>query len=375
MRDAQIPRVIDVFPGGSIQRALEAAVGQPGKRIIRVHAGTYRPSTAGQALIYLNARHEGIALEAVGDVVLTAANLDIADPRTPGYPAIVNHVVYFGDGLSPATSFRGFKITGANGFVSGPPDLLTIRTTDDLMKSITYRTLAPSPIESNNSLIKTQYFYTDGGGILVHGRSYPSIESVEVYDNAVSVCGGGVSVQHVPGAPSGAVLFKNCVFRDNRASFSGSAVDILTPGSWAILENCLFTGNLSNDGNEAIAWPGHGALTVFPGGRATVTRCTFTGNRNAVDDWGSGSSYRNTIFWQNDRPRSSGSNVRFELFVRSKEEVTDCIISDIVGDVLGTISRATNKFSVLKPSFDAEYRPLDRAYDGVGYRPSVPNGP
>ena len=52
-------------------------------RRVFVHAGTYQPRAKGQALIWFNARHDGITLQAVGDVTLTAANPQIADPRTP----------------------------------------------------------------------------------------------------------------------------------------------------------------------------------------------------------------------------------------------------------------------------------------------------
>jgi parallel beta helix pectate lyase-like protein len=362
--------VIDVYPGSDIQKTLEAVAGRPAKGTVRVHAGTYRPDSPGQAFIYFNARHDGVTLEAVGDVVLTAANPDIADPGLPGYPAVVNHVVYFGDGVSRATTLRGFKITGANGFVSGPPDLMTVRTREDLEKSSAYRSLIPSPIESNSRLKKTHYFYADGGGILVYGRSYPTIEAVEVYENYASVCAGGVSVQHSPGAFRESVLFKDCVFRDNRAAVAGSGVDLFTSNGWAVFENCLFVGNLSNTGIDANGGPGFGALTVFPGCRATVSRCTFTDNRNGVDDRGSGSSYRGTIFWRNNREGGASPPGRYELVVNRAEAVTACFIGGApVGDLLGNINRSANTFGSPDPGFDADFRPRSAAYKGVGYLP------
>src|SRR5688572_14797869 len=87
-----------VHPGGSIQEALDAAAGDLINKTVRVHAGIYRPSARGEALVWFNARHDGITLEAVGDVTLTAANPDVADRQASTFPAIVNHVVYFGDG-------------------------------------------------------------------------------------------------------------------------------------------------------------------------------------------------------------------------------------------------------------------------------------
>ncbi len=72
-----------VYPKGRIQDALEAAARDPVNKTVYVHAGTYRPPARGQALIWFNARHDGITLEAVGDVVLTAANPEIADADAP----------------------------------------------------------------------------------------------------------------------------------------------------------------------------------------------------------------------------------------------------------------------------------------------------
>jgi hypothetical protein len=363
--------VVDVYPGGDIQSSLEAVARRPGRATVRVHAGTYRPKAPGQALVFFNARHDGITLEAVGDVVLTAANPDIADPMSAGYPAIVNHVVYFGDGISRATTFRGFKITGANGFVSGPPDLITVRTHEELLKSEAYRSRSPSPIESNSELKKTHYFFADGGGILIYGRSYPTIEAVDVYENYSSVCAGGVSVQHSPGPFWHSVLFKDCVFRENRAAAAGGGVDLFTANGWAVFENCLFVGNLSNTGIDQGGWSGYAALTVFPRCRATVSRCTFTGNRNAVHDRGSGSSYHDTIFWRNNREVCASHDVRYEVAViNSAQGVTGCYIGgSAVGDPLRKISRSANTFDPPDPDFDAGFRPRHPAYKDVGYRP------
>jgi hypothetical protein len=362
--------IIDVFPGGDIQAALEAVTRRPGKGTVRVHPGTYRPAAPGQAFIVFNARHDGITLEAVGDVVLTAGNPEIAHPEAPSYPAVVNHVVYFGDGITRATTFRGFKVTGANGFVSGPRDLMTVRTADDLEKSAAYRAKAPSPIEPNILLKRTHYFYADGGGALIYGRSYPTIEAVEFEGNSSSVCAGGVSVQHQLDKLQGSVLFKDCVFRNNRAAVAGGGVDILTPGSWAVFKNCLFVGNLSNDGIDANSGPGYGSLTVFPGCRATVNRCTFASNRNGVDDRGSGSTYRETIFWRNNRGGGTGNHASYELAISSGEGVTGCFIDGEASDLLGNVSRSANTFGAPDPHFDPDYWPQHEAYRGIGFRPA-----
>src|SRR5262245_20515284 len=78
-----------VYPKDRIQDAIEAAAKDRVNKTVYVHAGTYRPSSKGQALVWFNARHDGVKLQAVGDVTLTAANPDIADPQSPSFPAVV----------------------------------------------------------------------------------------------------------------------------------------------------------------------------------------------------------------------------------------------------------------------------------------------
>ena len=179
-------------------------------------------------MLFFASRHDGIALEAVGRVVLTAAHAERADPDAESYPAIVNHVVFFGDGISPRTVLRGFTITGANNFAS--------------------RSEGPEPIQPDSSngvrWEKGLFFYADGGGIKVFGRSYPTLEGLELHDNYASPCGGGISIEH-RGFDAEAVLIKNSIFRNNSCQITGAAVDVL-PGSAAVLDNCLFVGNVAN---------------------------------------------------------------------------------------------------------------------------------
>jgi len=345
-----------VHPGGRIQDALEAAAKDSANKKVVVHAGTYRPSTPGQAMIWFNARHDGITLEAAGDVILTAANPEAADRRAPSYPAIVNHVVYFGDGISRKTVLRGFKITGAKNFTTGSGD--------------------KSPIESDD-LRKTPFFYTDGGGIKIYARSYPTIESVEVYENYSSPCGGGVSVEHLQQMQD-SPLFRNCIFRDNGAQATGSAFDILHNSS-AVLENCLFVGNVSNmgvdlvgllGGAEYLAEHGSGALTVFDGSRAVVSRCTFTANWSGVDDDGKGSSYVDSIFWKNTLKGGISQGSRYELDITDGSGVRGSFIHGDVADLRGAIDRKANTFDAPDPRFDSQYAPQAPQYANVGYRPA-----
>jgi hypothetical protein len=344
-----------VHPNGRIQDALEAAARDPVNKTVYVHAGIYRPPARGQALVWFNARHDGIRLEAVGDVTLTAANPGIADPKAPSYPAVVNHVVYFGDGVSRKTLFRGFKITGARNFTTGSGE--------------------KSPIESDD-LKKTLFFYADGGGVKIYARSYPTIEHVEVYDNYTSPCGGGVSVEHLY-QKQDSVVFRHCIFRNNRTQVTGSGFDVLH-GSQATLENCLFVGNVSNMGVDYIGilggaeiHPEHGsgALTVFEGSRATVSRCTFTGNWNGVDDIGTGSTYADSIFWKNNLAGGISAGSRYELLVRDGAGVRGSFIHGDINDLMGTIDTSKNTFDPPDPKFDANFVPQAPQYASVGYRP------
>lgn len=349
-----------VYPGDSIQAALEAAARDPTHKTVKVHAGTYRPQRAGQALIFFAARHDGIALKAVGRVVLTAAHAERADPKAASYPALVNHVVFFGDGISRRTVLRGFTITGANNFAS--------------------RNEGPDPMQPDSSngvrWEKGLFFYADGGGIKVFGRSYPTLTDLAIHDNYASPCGGGISIEH-RGFDAEAVLIENSVFRNNSCHITGAAVDVL-PGSAAVLDNCLFVGNVANlgpdyvgrGGREYNKMHGSGALTVFPGARVEVRDCTFTDNWNGVDDKGRGSAYRNTIFWMNVRTGGMALGRRYEVDLLDSRRFSGCFVRGQIDDLRGTLDPERNVLQAPDPQFDEHYRPQDPAYAGVGYRPA-----
>ena len=355
-----------VHPGEDIQLALETAAAGSGPNRVIVHAGIYRPRQPGQAMIWFNARHDGITLEAEGKVILTATHPEIADKTKPGYPAVVNHVVYFGDGISGRTVLRGFSITGANGFLTQSEEPVSIQ-----------------PDLENPKLQKGKFFYTDGGGIKIFGRSYPVIENVEVSGNFTSPCGAGVSVEHrgySDGSRLQSVAFLNCIFRNNRCPVTGSAIDLLH-GSGAEITNCLFTGNLSNEPMDELAatpgkWKpkhGSGALTVFPGSHVLVRRCTFTGNRNAIDDSSSGNLYEDSIFWKNTAPGGWPPGGRYELDILSGIGVTGCFVGGEINDLAKTLDQEKNVIGCVDPQFDANHVPQAREFATVGYRP-VPSG-
>lgn len=351
-----------VFPGDSIQAALDAAAQDEIHKHVIVHSGTYRPERQCQALIWFNRKHNGITLQADGEVYLTAANPDLASEQAESFPAVVNHVVYFGDGITPSTVFRGFTITGANNFV-------TYEEGDDPVQ----------PFIMSENMEREMFFYCDGGGIKIFGRSYPSIDRVTIQDCYSSPCGAGVSIEH-RGANlnQSSVTLTNCVFRRNRVPATGSAVDLLW-GSRAIIQNCLFVENLSNepmdDRSKSLGYwkeeHGAGALTILPYSIARVSQCTFAGNRNGVDDSGLGSLYSRCIFWKNNAPGGWPKKSRYELDIVKESRAIQCAINGDIPDLNGTIDASKNVLQCADPQFDPDYVPTIVGFEQLGYRAPV----
>ena len=349
--------VYHIRPSDSVQQILDAVAADPARKRIVIHEGTYRPAFAAQAMVKFHARHDGIVLEAEGVVTLTAENHDVAIPGEPGYPAVVNHVVYFGDGISDATKLRGVQIKGANGFATNLE--------------------LDGPIEprSNQPALKKQlFFYLDGGAIKIFGDSCPVIEGCDISDNRTQLCGGGISVEQ-RGRSKNPVRIINSIFRNNRCPATGSAIDLLE-GSSAVIRNCLFVGNISNSGMAQVQAQyglrynevhGCGALTVFPGSKADVSRCTFTQNWNGADDKGN-SHYQNCIFWKNSASDGSLSGGTYELDAAESVDVENCWLNGATDDLRGTISAELNTLQAPDPLLDDRYEPRNEIYQDAGYR-------
>jgi hypothetical protein len=175
-----------------------------------------------------------------------------------------------------------------------------------------------------------------------------------------------------------AATFRDCIFRNNRTQTTGAAVDLLH-GSAAVIENCLFTGNVANMGVDYVGLltggeyhpeNGSGAMTVFEGSRATVSRTTFTGNWNGVDDGGTGSTYVDTIFWKNNLAGGISPGSRYELDITDGAGVRGSFIHGDLNDLRGTINGAVNTLDPPDPRFDAQFVPQAPQYAAVGYRPA-----
>jgi hypothetical protein len=199
---------------------------------------------------------------------------------------------------------------------------------------------------------------------------------VEIYDNYASPCAGGVSVEHL-GQPQDSVLFRNCIFRNNRTQTTGSALDLLH-GSAATVENCLFVGNIANMGVDVVGLltggefhpeNGSGAITVFADSKMMMSRSTLTGNWSGVDDAGRGSSYVDTIFWKNTLAGGISPGKRYELDLEDGAGVRGSFIHGDINDLRGTIKKELNTFDPPDPRFDARFVPQAPEYSKVGYRP------
>lgn len=342
-----------VHPGDRIQDAVDQAGRNPSNRVVWVHAGEYRPDSRRQALVWFNKGHDGVQLRALGPVTLTAAEPALSTPLERGYPAVVNHIVYFGDGITSNTVLAGFRLTGANGFVTRE---------------------GTAQMEPNKTIPRNYFFYSDGGAVKVFGRSYPILRDLEIVDNFTKPCGAGVSIQH-QGYSSDVVRLENCVFSQNRAQGTGAAVDLLA-GSAAHLINCLFVGNVSNTGEDEVAknsgerpFVNNGVLTVFWKSRVVVERCTFTGNRNGVDDMGSESRYVDSIFVDNTLDGGLKGFPRYELAVNGGAEVTGCLLNGTMHDVRKVVSPANNQIAAPPPRFTSDFVPEAPEYRKAGYRP------
>ncbi len=342
-----------VRPGEHIQPALDQAAANKTNKTVLVHPGTYRPHSARQALVWFNKRHDGITLKAAGRVVLTASNPEISKPSTPGHPAVVNHIVYFGDGISPRTTLQGFTLTGANGFVTQE---------------------GTAVMEPDETLPKGLFFYNDGGAIKIFGRSYPTIVQVECIDNYSSPCAGGVSIEH-RGFVTNFVTIVDSVFRNNRAQVTGAAIDLLE-GSAAKVVNCLFTGNRSNTGADIIStqngqepFTNNGVITVFTESRIWLERCTLVNNRNGLDDMEGRSLIKDCIFWNNFTRGKAPQEMPFDLDVQTGTRIEGCFLNGNLPNPYNGPYQVNVRTNAPPPDFDASFVPKAPEYNAAGYRP------
>ncbi|MCA9061970.1 MAG: right-handed parallel beta-helix repeat-containing protein [Planctomycetaceae bacterium] len=344
-----------VYPGDDIQRALDKAAAATGNRTVIVHEGTYGPRLRGFAFLSLTAPHDGVQLIADGDVTLSARPMLKSGP---GEAAIVNHILYCGDGLTNRTLIQGFRLTGTDGFVCQE------------------RVPEESYGERTPSLRKGLFFFLDGGGLKLFGQSAPVFEQVTFVDNLTSLCGGGANVDQ-QGFNDEPIRFQNCLFLGNDCPGTGAAIDILE-GTSVVVDNCLFVRNISNFGMDNLlakfglsynSEHGSGAITVFANAKLKLTRSTFVDNWNGIDDRGTGNVIVGCIFRNNDQWDQSRPKGPYELDITDASGVKGCFIHGPVPDLQQTIDRTENRFDAPDPDFDESWVPRHPDYADVGFRP------
>lgn len=115
--------------------------------------------------------------------------------------------------------------------------------------------------------------YLDGGAMSVGAGSQVYLKNCEFNHNHAIVCGGAISNL------GGYVGLQDCVFSDNTCGDTGAAVDILTPGSLAVIDSCRFQNNMANQ----LGMGTFGAVTAFPDTYLLVQGSTFSGSGTAID--------------------------------------------------------------------------------------------
>ena len=72
------------------------------------------------------------------------------------------------------------------------------------------------------------------------------------------------------------------------------------------------------------------------------------GNRNGVDDSGTGSIYEDSIFWMNNAKGGWPTGARYELDVKNTSVVRRCFINGDIIDLNGTLDSSNNSNCALK---------------------------
>ena len=336
-----------VRPGDSIQEALEKAARDPVNKTVFVHAGTYRPQAKGQALIWFNARHDGITLQAVGDV--DADRGQSARSPTAAPPAI-----------RPSSITSSISATASRQRRSCAASRSPARTTSRPAPASSRRS-SPTTCARRCSSIPTAAASRSTRGRI--RRSSRSRSTATTRARAAAASRSSISTR--------------CRSRRSSATASsattaprrpGSAVDLLH-GSRAMLENCLFVGNIANMGVDVrrparpaantIRENGSGALTVFEriacdGQPLHVHRQLERRRRRRHRQ-----HLRRLIFWKNNLPGGISPGKRYEIDIVDGGGVKRCFINGDVNDLRETIDRkGANTFDAPDPRFDAHVRPV-----------------
>ncbi len=259
----------------SLSAALSAATAG---KVIRVGAGTYKPTTTTDRNISFQLKN-GVSIVG-GYAGYGAANPDLRD--VSAFPAVLSgnigntssssdnsyHVVV-GSSTDSTAVLDGFTITAgnANNYGGG----LYINAGGPTVTACTFTgNSAPS-----------------GGGMYAYA-SWPTLTNCTFVRNSATTRGGALYLQaNRSGFP---ITLRACTFNGNTAG-EGGGVSTEAAASFA---NCVFSGNAATGNSTAAA----GGMTS--NANLTLTNCTFSGNTGVSGAYyGVSGVADNCIFWGN----------------------------------------------------------------------------
>jgi predicted outer membrane repeat protein len=246
----------DVYPGGSIQRAIDQA--QSGDTVL-VHPGTYVET--------LDYAGKGIT------VTGTAPDDSLVVLGTRVNANGQGSVVRFISGEDGDAVLRGLALTGGNGLIYR----LGSHGGESRAGGGVFCSNGSSPTISNCMIFNNHVIEgaTAGGGIYCEGGSSPLIDSCvirnnELFNYAWDGLGGGIS------AFDSAPTITDCTITENQVLGSYAAGGgIYCSNSDAVIERCRITLNVADDNGDS----GQGGGICYLRSSPTVTDCTITGNR------------------------------------------------------------------------------------------------
>jgi hypothetical protein len=173
----------------------------------------------------------------------------------------VMHVIFVGGGLKNI-SFIGLDIFGG--------------TTAD--KSIWNECIKEGQGYKRESIFQ----FIDGSGVMITGNSSAEFIDCDIHNNESIMCGGGVSIQQSSDSNK-PVTFLNCRIFNNVSGDTGGGIDVLTPGSWVIVNNCIIKENISN--KHFPSENRNGQITLFADTFSEIIHNRFSSinNTSAVD--------------------------------------------------------------------------------------------
>ncbi len=225
------------------------------------------------------------------------------------------------DAGRPGLVLDGFTITGGTGLTGG-----TVRATSVGALTLLNCVLADNHTTGPGGAVDVRVrggrvvfsncafrdnTATYGGAVYIEGSAELLLEDCLFVGNKAQYDGGGLCTLSVVGN------FRRCAFYGNHADARGGAVHfsgMISPS------NCIFSGNSAQSEGGA----------MYALGGSTIMHCTFSRNRSSISGGGWASSSNNTpldlygsIFWNNQDQAGSGASA--QIYKCRLEAVYSCI--------------------------------------------------